>query len=247
MDLIDVSTRVGWPVYAGLGLLGAFLVWVLVAPDRAWRLERSYTGWQYRDGHRIELSTAGRLWVRFWTAVSLVGVLVFSLMTVHWSAHSRVKMDRSYGETVYYVGDAVESPGCTVRVFACLRSDDVFPIEVEGYQASDPVAGWPDDMGAIEGLPEDVNLLLYVDERFFPTHVVIGEGKQVTVSLYGKCAPKRASDDPYGDSASDCADHPTSALVEQGVVPVTLEEPLGDRDLIDGDRDAPVERATRRP
>lgn len=223
-----MSTRVDWPVYVVFGLLGGFLVWVLVFPDRAWRVERAFVGWQYRDGDRIELSDAGRLWVRFWTLVTLGGLVAFSAATINWSADSRVETDSSASRgTVYHVGDPVESPGCTVRVFVCLKSDDVFPIEVEGYTATDG--------------PN--RLLLYVDDRFFPTHIVMEQDVgQVTVSLYGKCAPWPWWDDAYGDSPADCRGDSINPPFDRGVVPVSLEAPLGGRSLIDGSRDAAVER-----
>jgi hypothetical protein len=245
VNLLDVSTRVGWPAYLGIGLLVSFLVWVLVTPDHAWRLERAFVGWQYRDGHRIELSTAGRVWVRFWAAVLLVAVVGGSVATVNWSADSRVETEPwSVGGMVYYVGDPVESPGCTVRVFVCLRSDVVFPIDVEGYEAFDEVSDGPDGLSSLEALPDDTNLLLYVDERFFPTHIVVDQAEQVTVSLYGRCAPHRLTGDgAYGDSRADCTEDPLSTAFsfDAGVVPVSLDEPLGGRVLIDGNRDVPIE------
>jgi hypothetical protein len=235
VNVIDVSTRVGWPVYAGIALLSGLLVWILIAPDKAWRLERAFVGWQYRDGHRIELSAAGRLWVRFCTVVSLVILLVVAGATVNWSAGSRVETGAwPGGGTVYDVGDPVESPGCVIRIVACLRSDVVFPIEVTDFEALDPVSGH-------DVLPDGTNLLLYVADRFFPTHLVISEeSERVTVSLYGKCAPRYPWDDPVGSAAAECRSDSSSLLDTRGVVPVTLDQPLGVRTIVDGHRDAPI-------
>lgn len=233
VGLIDVSTRVGWPVYAGLALLCGWLVWILIAPDYWWRVERSFVGWQYRDGHRIELSTAGRVAARIGAVVTILGMLGGAAATVDWTAARRVRTEwLRPANTVYYVGDPVRSPGCVVRVFVCLRSEKVFPIDVQEYRADHR----PSDL---EKLPDDTNLLLYVERRFFPTHVVVDEGDRVTVTLYGKCA-RTGSGGAYGRSTSDCPQQPPPALDDRSVVPVTLSSPLGHRLLVDGARDTPV-------
>jgi hypothetical protein len=235
VDLIDVSTRVPWPAYVGLGLLGALLVSVVVAPDRWWRLERSFVGWQYRDGHRIELSRAGRIAARSSAVVTTAALCLIAGATVDWTAERRVRTEwlRPAG-TVYDVGDAVESPGCVVRVFACLRAETVFPVGVTEYRA---LTG---RRAGIDGVPDDADLLLYVEGRYFPTHLVVEEGERVTVTLYGRCARPR-SGEAYGRSRSDCAADPRAALNDPGAVPVRLAEPLGERTLIDGHSGMPVE------
>lgn len=223
VDLIDVSTRVGWPVYAVLALLCAFLVWVLVAPDFWWRKERALVGWRYRDGHRIELSTAGRLWMRFCALAALVVVIVVTGATVDRTAVSRVETEVEGGKRVYHVGDPVDSPGCTVRIVACLASDTVFPIPVSGYE--------------VRGGDQ---LLLDVDARHFPTHVVLDEGDTVTVTLYGRCE-RRTTREPHHDSEAEC---PRSLPGFGGVVPVRLDRPLDGRAVVDGTRDATLTPST---
>lgn len=233
MDLIDVSTRFGWPVYLGLGVVCLLLASAVVRPDAWWRLERAFVGWQYRDGHRIELSRAGRIAARSGGVVGILIVLAIGAATVDWTAARRVRTEwLRPSQTVYYVGDPVESPGCVVRVFACLRSEVVFPISVTEYRADHR----PSDLDL---LPDDTNLLLYVERRFFPTHLVVEEGERVTVTLYGKCA-RSGSGGAFGRSSSDCPKEPPPVLDDRGVVPVSLAEPLGERTLVDGDRDVPV-------
>jgi hypothetical protein len=197
--------------------------------------------WQYRDGDRIELSGAGRAWVRFTGLVGLVILLVMVGMTINTSASSRVRTERLdtesfYDKTVYYVGDPVESPGCTVRIFVCLNTDVVFPIEVTGYEEIDPAAGR-------DGLSADTDLVLQVEDEFFPTHLVASEeGDRVTVSLYGKCVPRNAWDDPVGSSAPECESHAWEPSDTGALVPVTLDRELGDRTVLDGHRNAPIDR-----
>jgi hypothetical protein len=235
VKLIDVSTRVGWPAYAGIGLLIALMVWVMIAPDKAWRLERPFVGWQYRDGDRLELSDAGRAWARLSSLIGIVVLLVVAGLTVNWSASSRVRTEGlSSGQTVYYL-DPVESPGCTVRIFVCLRTEAVFPIEVTDYQVVDPKWGR-------DGVPVDTDVLLRVADRFFPTHLVLSEeGDRVTVSLFGRCTPRYSWDDATGSSAAECESDSPHPDDFPGLVPVTLTRPLGDRQVIDGETDAPIE------
>jgi hypothetical protein len=224
---IDVSTRLPWQAYLLVTVFAAIGVWVLVAPDRAWRLQRAFVGWQYRDGHRIELSTAGRLWTRFGGVVSLAVALWLCLLGVNWSADSRVETESRGADTVYLLGDPVESPGCTVRVVVCVKFDVVFPIEVTGYEA--PAAG--------------TELLVSVEDQFFPTHLVMSEqDDRVTVSLYGKCVPRYPWDPAYGRSASECRSSYSSSFPGRGLVPVSLDRPLAGRPVIDGSRGDPVER-----
>jgi hypothetical protein len=238
VKLIDVSTRAGWPAYAGIGLMIALLVWVLIAPDKAWRLERVFVAWQYRDGDRIELSSAGRAWARFSSLVGIVVLLVVAGQTVNWSASSRVRTEAlPGGQTIYHV-DVVDSPGCTVRIFVCLRTEAVFPIEVTDYEELD--AKWGRD-----GVPVDTDLLLRVPDRFFPTHLVMSEGdSRVTVSLFGRCTPRYSWDDAVGSSAADCGARSSFPADFPGLVPVTLSRPLGDRQVLDGHGDAPIEPHT---
>jgi hypothetical protein len=76
--------------------------------------------------------------------------------------------------------DAVDSPGCTVRIFVCLRSEAVFPIEVMDYDALDAKS-------TRAGLPAETDLVLQVADRFLPTHLVMSEeGDRVVVSLFGR-------------------------------------------------------------
>ena len=234
VDGIDVSTRVGWPVYVGLVLLFGWLVWkTVIAPDYWWRKER-------RCGVAVPRRAPDRAehrWTdlgRFWTAVGLVILCVVGGATINWTAASRVETEPwgGLGGRVYYVGDPVESPSCTVRVFVCLRSDVVFPIEVTGYETVEP--GSDARMTELDKLPDDTNLLLHVEWPFFPTRVVVDQGgEQVTVTVYGKCAPWRL-DDPYGRSPADCATNRTAGTYGGGVVPVSLDRPLDGRPLIDG-------------
>lgn len=242
-----MSTRLSWPVYVGFALFAGFGLWVILKPDQAWRGQRAFVGWQYRDGHRIELSPAGRLWTRFTGVIPLVVVLGITALTVDWSAESRVATEVAPGgDTVYYyLGDPVESPGCTVRVIACLRSDVVFPIEVTRYEAFGSVATGPDGLAGLDALPAGTNLLLQVADRFFPTHLVVSEqADRVTVSLYGKCASHLPGQAAAGRTAADCESYSPPLLSRIGVVPVSLDEPLGGRSLVDGNRGGPVERAT---
>jgi hypothetical protein len=235
--VIDVSTKVDWPAYAGLGVLGAYLIWVLVAPDKAWRLERVFVAWQYRDGDRIELSPAGRAWVRFTSLVGMA-VLLFGVgLTFDWSAAAHVRTETtSDSDTIYHVADSGGPPDCTVRIIVCLENDVVFPIEVTDYEELDPASGH-------EGLSVDTDLVLYLPDRFFPTHLVRSEqDDRVTVSLYGKCVPEYPWDDPVGNSAAECESDAWEPSDTGGLVPVTLDRELGDRTVLDGHRHAPVDR-----
>jgi hypothetical protein len=170
--------------------------------------------------------------------VSIAIMCVVAGATVSWTAASRVETEYSPpAETVYYVGDPVESPGCVIRIVVCLRSDAVFPITVTEYEATESrPAGF-------KAMPDDTNLLLYVEGHYFPTHLLVEQGERVTVTLYGKCAGRGVSD-AYGSATADCTADPNAALVRRGVVPVSLREPLGARTLVDGHRDAPVEPVT---
>ena len=244
MNWFDVSTHADGRMFAALALWSGLALFVLVAPDRAWRMERFFVGWQYKDGHRIELSTAGRLWTRIGGVMMLVVVLGLSAATINWSAGSRVQTAPwPDGGTVYYVGDPVQSPGCTVRVFVCLKSDPVFPIEVVRYDVPQSVVDGS-LLSERDELPDNTDLLLYVEDRFFPTHIVIEQAEQVTVSLYGRCAPRRASDDAYGNSSSECVSDALFPERTPGVVPVGLNKPLGERLLIDGSRNLVIEKAS---
>jgi hypothetical protein len=86
----------------------------------------------------------------------------------------------------------------------------------------------------------DVDLLLHVEDEFFPTHLVMSEeSDRVTVSLYGKCVPY-LEPDAVGSSASECDYDP--AGTEGGLVPVALARELGDRPVLDRHRGAPIDR-----
>ncbi|MEN3616175.1 hypothetical protein AAH979_42770 [Plantactinospora sp. ZYX-F-223] len=172
--------------------------------------------------------------------VTLVILSVVGGATVNWTAASRVETEPwgGSGSRMYYVGDPVESPDCTVRVFVCLRSDVVFPIEVTGYKAMEP--GSDGRPTGLDKLPDDTNLLLYVEWPFFPTRITLDQGdERVTVTVYGRCAPWRFND-PYGRSPADCATDRAAGPYGGGVVPVSLDKPLDGRALIDGSRDALV-------
>lgn len=235
VDLIDVSTRLSWPVYVGFAVFAGWMVWILIAPDYWWRLERSLVGWQYRDGQRIELSSAGRLGARLGTVAVLVLLCVVTVISVDRTVESRVRTMWWPSEGMAYdVGDPVESPGCTVRVVVCLSSEVVFPIPITGYR---PI-GSDGRSDAPEPLPDDTNLLLYVESRFFPTHIVLRKADRVTVTVYGRCA-SGPSEGSYGESPSDCA-APEAALPDRGVVLVALDEPAGGQTLIDGDDGQPI-------
>jgi hypothetical protein len=230
VELIDVSTNGGWAVFVFFGLV--FLLFLtfgvlgLVAPDQVWRMRHWWVRWQYRDGHRLEPSDAGRLWERI-IGVGLLGAaLAFAgwvgSQTIDWSAESRVEREIDGTATVYDLRAAAQTPGCAIRVIVCLRSDEVFPIEVTSYEAS------------------DTELRLRVGDEFFPTHAVVEEGQRVTVSLYGRCNPD-SGDEPYGSSAADCAVDRRFGFILYGVVPVTLNGPLDGRTVVDGHTGQPIE------
>lgn len=242
-SVIDVSGKLPWPMYFVLGLMYVWGLWLLITPDRVWWLQRPFVAWQYRDGHRMELSTAGRLRARFGGILSIVMSLGLGLASINWSADSRVGVEREDLDTFYYLGDPVESPGCTVRIVVCLKSDEVFPIEVTGYDEFGSVADGPGTLSRLESLPADTNLLLFVPDGYLPTHLVVDEDSdRVIVWLYGECAPYQSWEDVRGDSAADCAYDPRLSLGRE-VVPVSLDDgPPAGRTVIDGGRGGPVDR-----
>jgi hypothetical protein len=152
--------------------------------------------------------------------MTIVFAMLVSSEAVNWSADSRVEREIDGTEIVYDLTDAAETPGCALRIVACLRSDEVFPIEVTSYEAS------------------GTGLRLWVSDKFFPTHAVVEEGQRVTVSLYGRCNRDLGAE-PYGSSTTDCVRR--TGFYVYGVVPVTLDEPLGGRVLVDAHAGQPIE------
>lgn len=133
---------------AVIAFLLAMSVWSLVNPDGQWRFSRRFAAWQFRNGHEIELSYAGRQSVRLRGLIGVLGsLLALGLVLALWVQHEqRIADSRARTEQKAFTAAVTElwSPGdATARLVSVLVDEVPEPLdEINPDTAAGSIVGF---------------------------------------------------------------------------------------------------------
>lgn len=234
-----------------------FSLWALLAPDAWMHVDRLSWGWMFRGGRDAELSDSGRAWIRIRGVIGIIATLVACGMLLGLRAESIARVDaaeqqQATDERLRAAAGAWGANGGSLRIAlptggapdGTITPEEV-PATIVGFAPVTDDGSAPSYLRDLPMFRSTLDLVTRDDDReeiYRTTDLVIGTHSPCEVSAV-VVTPEDdrvvlevvyAATVAYNFSLT-CT---TRSISTADLVPIDLDEPLGDRvvELADGTR-----------